>query len=206
MSYIAARLPAYRSRWAWLRISPAGIVPARLAAGAGLVAVAVLCLQLAMFDFRPSNTSDDFTAYVADALALDRGTTYGMPGYILNRHYDVADSGQGAYAPGYPLVLAAVVFLLGVSGLRVYLDWITGTGYTYGALAAPIAFLLATFFIALAIILGAHVNAAIQAEWPAVLRRRGRIVARQQPVGTPDSAPLGLTAAIHPTRPRRPPC
>src|SRR4051794_38283889 len=94
-------------------------------------------------------------------------------------------------------VLAAAVFLIGVSGLRVYLDWITGTGYTYGALAAPIAFLLATFFIALAIILGAQVNAALLAEWPAVLHRRGRIVARHQPVGTPDSAPLGLTAAIH---------
>jgi membrane protein len=93
-------------------------------------------------------------------------------------------------------VLAAIVFLVGVTGLRIYLDWITGTGYTYGALAAPIAFLLATFFIALAIILGAHVNAAIQAEWPAVLRRRGRVMARLQPVGTPDTAPLGLTTAI----------
>jgi membrane protein len=93
-------------------------------------------------------------------------------------------------------VLAAVVFLVGVTGLRIYLDWITGTGYTYGALAAPIAFLLATFFIALAIIIGAHVNAAIQAEWPAVLRRRGRVMARMVPVGTPASAPLGLTTAI----------
>jgi membrane protein len=93
-------------------------------------------------------------------------------------------------------VLAAVVFLVGVTGLRIYLDWITGTGYTYGALAAPIAFLLATFFIALAIILGAHVNAAIQAEWPAVLRRRGRVLARQVPVGTPQSGPVDLAASV----------
>jgi membrane protein len=71
-------------------------------------------------------------------------------------------------------LLAAVVFLVGATGLRAYLDWITRTGYTYGALAAPIAFLLAMFFIALAIILGAQLNAAIQAEWPAELRRRGR--------------------------------
>jgi membrane protein len=70
--------------------------------------------------------------------------------------------------------LAAVVFLLGAGGLRVYLDWLTGTGYTYGALAAPIAFLLATFFIAFAIILGAHLNAAVQDTWPVPLRRRGR--------------------------------
>lgn len=70
-------------------------------------------------------------------------------------------------------VLAAVVFLAGVTGLRIYLDWLTGTGYTYGALAAPIAFLLATFFIALAINLGAHLNFAVQTMWPAPLRRRG---------------------------------
>lgn len=71
-------------------------------------------------------------------------------------------------------LLAAVVFVGGVTGLRVYLNWVTGTGYTYGALAAPIAFLLATFFIALAIILGAHLNAAVQAIRPAPLRRWGR--------------------------------
>jgi membrane protein len=93
-------------------------------------------------------------------------------------------------------VLAALVFLLGVTGLRIYLDWITSTGYTYGALAAPIAFLLATFFIALAIVLGAHLNAAIQTEWPAVLRRRGRVVATQVPVGTQQTGPLDVTAAI----------
>ena len=72
-------------------------------------------------------------------------------------------------------LLAAAVFLAGVTGLRAYLEWVTSTGYTYGALAAPIAFLLATFFIGFAIILGAHLNAAVQALWPVSLRdRRGR--------------------------------
>jgi membrane protein len=94
-------------------------------------------------------------------------------------------------------LLAAVMFLVGVTGLRAYLDWITSTGYTYGALAAPIAFLLATFFIAFAIVGGAHLNAAIQAEWPAVLRRRGRVVARQQPEGAAVATdPEGLAAAV----------
>ena len=73
-------------------------------------------------------------------------------------------------------LLAAVVFLAGATGLRAYLDWLTGTGYTYGALAAPIAFLLGTFFIGLAIVLGAHFNASIQALWPVPLRdRRNRM-------------------------------
>jgi membrane protein len=75
-------------------------------------------------------------------------------------------------------LLAAAVFLLGATGLRVYLDWLTGTGYTYGALAAPIAFLLGTFFIGMAIVLGAHFNASIQSLWPVGLRDRRNRLAR----------------------------
>ncbi|RAV13264.1 YihY/virulence factor BrkB family protein [Mycolicibacterium sp. GF69] len=64
-------------------------------------------------------------------------------------------------------VLATVVFLLATFGLRFYLTWITATGYTYGALATPIAFLLFAFFLGFAIMIGAELNAAIQEEWPA---------------------------------------
>jgi membrane protein len=64
-------------------------------------------------------------------------------------------------------VLAAVVFVIATVGLRIYLTWITNTGYTYGALATPIAFLLFAFFGGFAIMLGAEFNAAIQEEWPA---------------------------------------
>ena len=64
-------------------------------------------------------------------------------------------------------VLATVVFLLATLGLRVYLTWITSTGYTYGALATPIAFLLFAFFLGFAIMMGAELNAAIEEEWPA---------------------------------------
>jgi membrane protein len=73
-------------------------------------------------------------------------------------------------------VLAMVVFLLASVGLRIYLLAIGRTGYTYGALAAPIAFLLLTFFIGLAIVIGAHFNSAIQEMWPAptTTRRRWR--------------------------------
>ena len=75
-------------------------------------------------------------------------------------------------------LLAAAVFLVGATGLRVYLDWLTSTGYTYGALAAPIAFLLGTFFIGMAIVLGAHFNASIQSLWPVPLRDRRNRLAR----------------------------
>lgn len=64
-------------------------------------------------------------------------------------------------------LLAATVFVIATLGLRVYLSWITATGYTYGALATPIAFLLFAFFLGFAIMIGAELNAAIQEEWPA---------------------------------------
>lgn len=67
----------------------------------------------------------------------------------------------------YGALLAALVFIVATLGLRVYLTWITGTGYTYGALATPIAFLLFAFFLGFAIMMGAELNAAIQEEWPA---------------------------------------
>lgn len=63
--------------------------------------------------------------------------------------------------------LAATVFLITTLGLRFYLTWITSTGYTYGALATPIAFLLFAFFAGFAIMIGAELNAAIEEQWPA---------------------------------------
>ncbi|MGW0042705.1 YhjD/YihY/BrkB family envelope integrity protein [Rhodococcus sp. NPDC003348] len=64
-------------------------------------------------------------------------------------------------------LLAGVFFMAASTVLRHYLTWVTGTGYTYGALAAPIAFLLFTFFLGFAVVLGAQFNATIQEFWPA---------------------------------------
>lgn len=63
--------------------------------------------------------------------------------------------------------LATAVFLIATLGLRIYLKWIISTGYTYGALSTPIAFLLFAFFGGFAIMLGAELNAAVQEEFPA---------------------------------------
>ncbi len=71
-------------------------------------------------------------------------------------------------------VLAMAFFMLSSIGLRLYISWITTTGYTYGALATPIAFLLFAFFIGLAIVMGAYFNAAIQEMYPARMTRRQR--------------------------------
>jgi membrane protein len=72
--------------------------------------------------------------------------------------------------------LAMVVFWVSATGLRIYISAITSTGYTYGALATPIAFLLFEFLIGFAIVLGAQLNNAIQETWPVrPSRRRHRI-------------------------------
>lgn len=64
-------------------------------------------------------------------------------------------------------ILATAVFLIATLGLRYYLTWITSTGYTYGALATPIAFLLFAFFGGFAVMIGAELNAAVQEDFPA---------------------------------------
>ncbi|MBY6349993.1 YihY/virulence factor BrkB family protein [Rhodococcoides corynebacterioides] len=64
-------------------------------------------------------------------------------------------------------LLAGVFFMIASAVLRSYLSWVTGTGYTYGALATPIAFLLFTFFLGFAVVLGAEFNATVQEFWPA---------------------------------------
>ncbi|CAN5848084.1 YihY/virulence factor BrkB family protein [soil metagenome] len=75
-------------------------------------------------------------------------------------------------------VLAATFFLVATFGLRVYLNSITRTGYTYGALATPIALLLFAFFLGFAIMIGAELNAAIQEEWPAPVTHADRLRSR----------------------------
>lgn len=62
--------------------------------------------------------------------------------------------------------LAGVFFWLATYILRAYLTALANVGYTYGALATPIAFLLFGFFLGFSIVVGAELNAAIQELWP----------------------------------------
>lgn len=96
-------------------------------------------------------------------------------------------------------LLATAVFVIATAGLRVYLQYITRTGYTYGALATPIAFLLFAFFLGFAIMMGAELNAAIEEEWPApdphlhqwrARRRANSLPGGDQPGGAEEVQPL----------------
>jgi membrane protein len=118
-------------------------------------------------DWRPTVTSWVSTLYFP--------TLGVMITLALTTLYKLALPRKLPWHRGLPgAVLAMVVFLLSSVGLRVYLNWITKTGYTYGALAAPIAFLLLMFFIGLAVVGGAYFNSAIQELWPAKATRRQR--------------------------------
>ncbi|HEX4358414.1 MAG TPA: YihY/virulence factor BrkB family protein [Pseudonocardia sp.] len=75
-------------------------------------------------------------------------------------------------------VLAMLVFTVSAIGLRIYIAAISSTGYTYGALATPIAFLLFAFLIGFAVVLGAQLNNAIQELWPVHPYQRRRRIQR----------------------------
>lgn len=72
-------------------------------------------------------------------------------------------------------LVAGVFFMTASEVLRRYLAWVTRTGVTYGALATPIAFLLFTYFLGFAVILGAEFNAAVQEFWPAGATRMEQV-------------------------------
>ncbi len=94
---------------------------------------------------------------------------------VLATLYKVVLPNKLPWHRGLPgALLAMVVFLVTSTLLRLYIASVTGTGYTYGALAAPIAYLLFCFFIAMAIVLGAEFNSAIEEIWPAHSTRRDR--------------------------------
>ncbi|WP_375485934.1 YihY/virulence factor BrkB family protein [uncultured Jatrophihabitans sp.] len=89
----------------------------------------------------------------------------------LTTFYKVAPPKRLPWRRGLPgAALAGVVFLLGSAGLRTYIEYIVDKNHSYGALAAPIAALLFFFILALGVLLGAELNAAIQQLKPAKSR------------------------------------
>jgi membrane protein len=75
-------------------------------------------------------------------------------------------------------VLALVIWLLGSVGLRWYVGRVIRASSAYSSLSAPIALLLFLYLTALAVLIGAELNAEIDKLWPspatAAARARGR--------------------------------
>jgi membrane protein len=86
--------------------------------------------------------------------------------------YHLAPPRRLPWLRGVPgAILAGVVFLLGSIGLRTYIAFVVGQGFTYGALAAPIGALLFFYLLALAVLMGAELNATIEHTWPSGQRQ-----------------------------------
>lgn len=69
-------------------------------------------------------------------------------------------------------ILAVVLWLAGAAALRVYTAWSIQGDSTYGPLATPIAVLLWLYVTALAVLMGAELNAEIEKVWPHEEERR----------------------------------
>jgi len=68
-------------------------------------------------------------------------------------------------------VFAVAFFVVAATVLRGYVADILTTALPYGALAAPIAALLFCFLLGMSLLLGAELNATVEARWPAQQRR-----------------------------------
>ena len=126
-----------------------------------------------------------------DAARLVSGLYWPVVGVVLLAglvtFYHVAPPRALPWRRGVPgALLAAAVFLLGSTGLRAYISFVVGQGLSYGALAAPIAALLFFYVLAIAVLLGAELNAAIEELWPSRPTRRQR---RRQAAATAAKVP-----------------
>ena len=85
----------------------------------------------------------------------------------LTTFYMLAPPRRLPWHRGLPgAVLAVLIFLAGSSGLRAYIRFVLDQNQAYAALAAPIAALLFFFVLALGVLLGAELNAAIEQASP----------------------------------------
>jgi membrane protein len=103
--------------------------------------------------------------------------------------YHLAPPRRLPWLRGFPgAVLAGIVFLGGSLGMRLYIGFVVSQGFTYGALAAPIGALLFFYLLALAVLLGAELNATIEETWPS----------RPEPATAPAAKPAaGAARAGH---------
>jgi len=74
-------------------------------------------------------------------------------------------------------LLALVIWVVGSELLRIYLDTSVDSNSAYGSLAAPIAVLFWLYVTALAVLIGAALNAVVDQTWPLVPTVKARLEA-----------------------------
>jgi membrane protein len=130
----------------------------------------------------------------------------------LTTFYKLAPPRRLPWHRGLPgAILAVLVFLAGSAGLRAYINFILDQNHAYAKLAAPIAALLFFFVLALGVLLGAELNAAIEDRKPAKVRppwvldpRSWQMFQPDEPEDEPEPGRNGTERAGGPDdRPRR---
>jgi membrane protein len=88
-------------------------------------------------------------------------------------------------------VIAVIIWIIGSVGLRVYLAGSLSGVSAYGSLSAPIALLAWLYVAALAVLIGAALNAEIDQMWPSVGTARARAVRAAAEQSAERSGPAG---------------
>jgi membrane protein len=155
-----------------------GAVRSRLLAlGLFLGAVVIGVFALPLLVLGPNLIVELFSVdYRATARSVVNGAYYPVVVLLflmgLVTLYHLAPPTRLPWRRGVPgAVLAFAVFFGGAAGLRSYITFIVRQNHAYGTLAAPIAALLFFFILALGVLLGAELNAAVEYMWPSRTRR-----------------------------------
>jgi len=159
---------------------------------AGIVLLPVMVLgPTVLVDLLPPSVRPNAAALVNAAYWPVVG---GLLLVLLTSFYHLAVPKRLPWRRGLPgALLAMAVFLLGSLGLRAYISFVVGPRLNYGTLGAPIAALLFFFVLALAVLIGAELNATIEELWPSRPQRWLQRVFRwrRRPVRAPADASGG---------------
>ncbi len=159
------------------------------ALGLYVMALSAQIVIVPLLAIGPEQIPQLFPEAVRPAVDLVMGYIY-YPGLalglilIVTILYKVAPKRKHAFYRGLPgAALAAAVFLVAGTGLRLYVSYVYSHGLTYGALATPITFLLFYYFISMAIIIGAQFNNALLEYYPPVAKPNRKQSSSQAPLG-----------------------
>ncbi len=183
-----------------------------VALGVTLVGVAIAVVGLPLLVIGPR-----LTAQVIGAMGLDPGLSRAWPVLLwigvvvvvlvaLTWLYQIAPGWHTPWRRDLPgAVLALVLWVLSGVGLRIYTSTFAGfaQGDTFSGLAAPLVLLLWVYLTAIALLLGAELNAEIEKMWPTGVRAQGG----EEPTSRSDEAPDEAepdTAEPDTTEPDRP--
>jgi len=76
-------------------------------------------------------------------------------------------------------LFAMGLWLAGSYALRLYGRWTVESSSIYGSLASPMILLMWLYFAAFSVLMGAELNAAVEAVWPTVTRREKKQILRE---------------------------